>query len=143
MLLNIAVRRFYFGYERYFREVKITVKVHRDEFLEKQYLPVFRLIKNNKWRWQAVGAVLASAAGLLSPLIALVLNLLASYTRLIYEKPFLSKLSTVLYVIAVPLLLLGAHFLDLLDKTQCSLPEENPIGQTLGQLGLPAKAEDF
>lgn len=125
------------------REVKITIKVHRDEFLERQYLALYRLIRNNKWRWQAVGAVAACGGGLLLPIGALLLNFLATYTRLSYEKPILSKASTVMYIVTVPLLLLGAHFLDLLDRCEIPLTDENSTDAAIGQLGLPAKAEDF
>ena len=123
--------------------MKIIIKVHRDEVLERQYLPVYRLIKNNRWRWQAVGASLSLSGGILSPLAGIALNLLVSYTRLSSERPFLYKLSIIFYIVSVPLLMLGAHFLDLLDHLEPEVLEADSIKQTIGHLGLPAKAEDF
>ena len=123
--------------------MKITIKVHRDEVLEEQYLPVYRLIKKNRWRWPAVAASLSLGLGILSPLAGVVLNLLVSYTRLGSEKPFLHKLSIIFYVVSVPLLMIGAHFLDLLDHLEPAPGETESIKQTMGHLGLPAKAEDF
>ena len=125
--------------------MKITIKVHRDEILEEHYLPVFLLIKKYKWRWQSVGAGVALGGGLLSPIIGVILNLLVSYTRLGYERQVLSKVSTVCYVITVPLLLLGAHFLDLLEQKTVKLPagQAIPIEQTIEQLGLRAKAGEY
>jgi hypothetical protein len=143
MLVNTVVQRICLGLNDCFREVKITIKVHRDEFLERQYLALYRLIRNNKWRWQAVSAVLACGGGLLLPLVALTLNFLATFTRLSYEKPLFAKASTVMYILTVPSLLLGAHFLDLLDRCDASANEEKVIEPAIGQLGLPTKAEDF
>ena len=125
--------------------MKITIKVQRDEILKEYYLPVYFLIKKNKWRWETVGASLALGGGFLLPIIGVILNLLVSYTRLGYEKPALDKASTACYVMTVPLLLLGAHFLDLLEKKAVALPagQANSREQTIGHLGLPAKAEDY
>jgi len=125
--------------------VKITIKVQRDEILEEQYLPVYFLIKKNKWRWETVGASLALVGGFLLPIIGVILNLLVSYTRLGHERPALYKVSTACYAVTVPLLLLGAHFLDLLEKKAVELPagQESSIEQSIGHLGMPAKAEDY
>jgi hypothetical protein len=125
--------------------VKITIKFNRDEILEEQYLPVYLLIKKNKWRWQSVGAGMTLSGGFLSPVIGAVLNLLVSYTRLGYERPILFKVSTAFYVIAIPLLLLGAHFLDMLEQKTVELPvnEAIPIEQAIDHLGLRAKAEEY
>ena len=125
--------------------MKITIKVHRDEILKEHYLPVYLLIKKYKWRWQSVGASLALGGGLLSPIIGVILDLLISYTRLGYEKPALSKVSAVCYVITIPLLFLGAHFLDLLEQKAVELPvtEATPIERTIEHLELRAKAEEY
>ena len=128
-----------------FGEVKITITVHRDEFLEKQYLPVYRLIKNNKWRWQAVGAVLACGGGLLSPLVGLVLDLLGSWAGSDVEKASFAHWSIVFYFISIPLFILGAHFLDLLDKKlrEIQAAKADPVKPAIGNLALPAKIEDW
>jgi hypothetical protein len=122
--------------------VKITIKVHRDEILEEQYLPVYLLIKKYKWRWQSIGAAITLGGGLLAPIVGTGLNLLASCTRLGYERPILFKASTVCYVITIPLLMLGAHFLDLLEQKaiELAVSEANPLEQTIEHLGLRAKA---
>lgn len=125
--------------------MKIIIKLHRDEILEEHYLPVYLLIKKNKWRWPSIGAAMTLGGGLLAPIIGAVLNLLASYARPGYERPILFKASTICYVLTVPLLMLGAHFLDLLEQKAIELAasEANPIEQTIDHLGLRAKAEDY
>jgi hypothetical protein len=125
--------------------VKITIKVHHQEILQEHYLPVYLLFKKNRWCWQSIGAGMALGGGLLSPITGAVLNLLVSYTRLGYERPALSQVSTACYVITIPLLLLGAHFLDLLEQKVLNLPvgEASSIEPTIEHLGLPTKAEDF
>ena len=127
------------------KTVKITIKIHRDEILEEHYLPVYFLIKKNKWRWESVGASLTLGGGFLSPTIGIVLNILYSYTRLSYERPALYKISMIGYMLTVPLLMLGSHFLDLLEKKSVELRriEKNTVNQRKGHLGLQAKAEDF
>jgi hypothetical protein len=124
--------------------VKITIKVHRDEILEKKYLPVYLLIKKNRWSWQSVGAGMALGGGLLSPTLGIVLNLLYSYTRLGYERPALYKISMGFYMMTVPLLMLGAHFLDLLEKKAVELraTETNFVKQTIRPMELQTKAEE-
>jgi hypothetical protein len=124
--------------------VKITIKIHRDEIWEGLYLPFYLLFKKHSWRWAAVGAGLALSAGFLCPLSGAVLDLLVTYTRLGYERGALSRISTFLYVITVPLLLLGSHFLDLLEKKALE-SRSGAIVQpesALGQLVLRVNAED-
>lgn len=125
--------------------MKITIKVHRDEILEEHYLPVYLLIKKHKWRWESVGAGMTLGGGFLSPIIGVILNLLVSYTRLGYERPVLFKVSTACFVITIPLLLIGAHFLDLLEQKAVELcvSEAKSFEQTIENLGLRAKAEDY
>ena len=124
--------------------MKITIKVHHDEILEKKYLPVYLLIKKNKWHWQGIGAGMALGGGLSCPIIGAGLDLLVSYTRLGYERPALHKISIIFYVMTVPLLMLGSHFIDLLEKKALDLSpvEANSINQTIGKLELQAKTED-
>lgn len=126
------------------RKVKITIKINRDEVWEGLYLPFYLLFKKSHWQWEAVGAGLTLGGGFLCPVAGGILDLLVSYTRLGYERASLNKISTVLYIITVPLLLLGSHFLDLMEKkaSEASRCEIEQIKKSIGGLALRVKAED-
>ena len=124
--------------------MKITIKIHRDEIWEGLYLPFYLLFKKSRWRWEAVGAGLTLGGGFLCPVAGGVLDLMVSYSRLGYERATLNKVSTFLYILTVPLLLLGSHFLDLMEKkaSESDCREAGQMKQSIGQLALQAKAED-
>ena len=124
--------------------MKITIKVHRDRGLEEQYLPVYRLLKVNNARWQAIGAGVCLGGGLLSPIFGLVLNILYSFTRLGFQHPALYKISMIFYGLTIPLLIIGAHFLDLLEKkvSEARSPETGDANQSIGNMVLEVKTED-
>jgi hypothetical protein len=126
------------------RQVKIIIKIHRDEIWEGLYLPFYLLFKKSSWRWEAVGAGLTLGGGVLSPLGGAILDLLVSYTRLGFERAALNRVSTFLYIITVPLLLLGSHFLDLLEKKalESRYREVAPPEPAIGQFGIQMRAED-
>jgi hypothetical protein len=96
--------------------VKITIRIHRDKVWEELYLPIYLLIKKYKWGWQTIGAIVSLVSGILSPLIGAILDLIVSYTSFNYGKAILYKICILLYIVTIPLLMLGSHFLDLLEK---------------------------
>ena len=68
------------------------------------------------WTWQATGGVFALSCGIISPLIGSVLTAIAWFTGPEWHGLYLQRDGTVLLFLTIPLLILGAHCLDLADK---------------------------
>ena len=96
--------------------MKSSYKSKEDEIWEGLYPRVFFLIKTNKWTWQSVGAVFGLGGGILSIIVAIVLPIIATWLAPSDSIPFLKGVSSVLLILFLPLLALGAHCLDLLEK---------------------------
>lgn len=86
------------------------------------YSRVFLLLRKEGGGWRAAGAVLGLGAGLSSALLATVLEAAAVVIGPIGLGPALHVSSTVLFVSTLPMLAVGAHFLDLLEKRPPALP---------------------
>ena len=87
------------------------------------YQRLLLLMAKNRGTWQMVGAVVGLFGGLLSIVLAVliwaVVGLIAPAGAL---GAFLDVAGTVLIVLPLPLLALGAHCLDLLEKKARALP---------------------
>ena len=68
------------------------------------------------WTWKAFGAVFGLSCGIISPLIGSVLTAIAWFTGPEWHGLFIQRYGTVLLFLTIPLLVLGAHCLDLMDK---------------------------
>lgn len=97
--------------------MKISIKIHHDEMRRDFFLhQIYLLIKKNKWKWQSLTALITLCAGLLSPVVGAALNLTVWFVSASHFRTLLYETSMVFYVLALPLLALGAHCLDLLEK---------------------------
>ena len=94
----------------------------RDEFRGEIYRRIYLLVSRQGGGWRAAGAALGLAGGVLSIPLALVLWAAAGYTGPAGVGPTLHALSTILFVLSLPLLAVGACFLDLLEKKTPALP---------------------
>lgn len=97
--------------------------LREDELRGGMYRRILLLIGKNRGAWQAVAGV----AGLLGGLLSIVLGVLVwAVVGLIAPSgavgSFLDAAGTVLFVLPLPLLALGAHCLDLLEKKPPALP---------------------
>ncbi|MDQ3129903.1 MAG: hypothetical protein M3Q99_03965 [Acidobacteriota bacterium] len=101
--------------------MKSSHKSKEDEIWEGLYPRVLFLIKTNKWAWQSVGAVFGLGGGILSIIAAIVLPIIASLLMPSDSIPFLKRISSVFLILCLPLLILGAHCLDLLEKKSSAL----------------------
>ena len=79
------------------------------------YLEIESLIRKNPKRWQSVCAVLGLGGGAVAPLAAAIFNVFTWFIRSIQVHSYLHVLSIVLCVLTLPLLMLGASCLDLLE----------------------------
>ena len=80
------------------------------------YEDMHRLIQNNPWAWQSIGAVSGLIGCVLSPVLG---TLLIALTWFIHSErviSYLNGLSIVLFALIIPLLAFGAHCLDLLER---------------------------
>ncbi len=93
-------------------------KSQEDEIWEGLYLRIPFLIKNNQWTWQSIGALLGLGGGVVSFIFTITLH---SINWLLQGNlvPLLKEIDFVSLILVLPLLALGAHCLDLLEK-ECS-----------------------
>ena len=70
------------------------------------------------WNWRSAGAVCGLGFGIISPLIASILTALSWVTGPHWHGFFIQRYGTVLFFLTVPLLIFGAHCLDLMDKKE-------------------------
>ena len=78
------------------------------------------LIKTDPWRWQSIGAMLGLAGAILAPLLGATLDVITWFVNSQIVTSRLHALSIVLCALPIPLLLLGAHCLDLLEAKSTS-----------------------
>ena len=89
-----------------------------DEIWEGLYLRIPFLVKKNQWTRQSIGAVLGLGGGVVSFILTITLH---SINWLLQGNlvPLLKEIDFVSLILVLPLLALGAHCLDLLEK-ECS-----------------------
>jgi hypothetical protein len=80
------------------------------------YSEIYFLIKENGGSWQSAGAFLGLVGAFLSPIAGILLNLIAWQITFGNLKSFLIRTSLVLLALFLPLSVLGAHCLDLIEK---------------------------
>ena len=68
------------------------------------------------WNWKSRGALVGLCGGLVAPLLALALTVISWFRDPVWHGFPLHTAATTLFVVAFPLLIFGAHCLDLLDK---------------------------
>lgn len=68
------------------------------------------------WNWKSCGAVFGLCSGLIFPILALILTVISWFSDPAWHGFFLHTAATSLFVVAFPLLIFGAHCLDLLDS---------------------------
>jgi hypothetical protein len=81
-------------------------------------ISLLQQVRLREWTWKTGGAVVGLAAGLISPVIGAVLTIITWLTGPHWHRLNLQLHSTIFFVIALPLLLLGAHCLDLIEAQE-------------------------
>jgi len=90
-------------------------KLHEDEIWESLFLRIPFLVKKNQWKWQSVGAIAGLGGGIAAFVLTMTLSVFGWLTR-DGLAPILKEAGFVSLVSVLPLLALGAHCLDLLEK---------------------------
>src|SRR6266403_4379541 len=68
------------------------------------------------WNWRAAGAVFGLSCGIIAPLIGSVLTAIAWFTAPEWHGLSFHRGGTILLFLTIPLLIFGAHCLDLMEK---------------------------
>lgn len=92
-----------------------------DEFCEDLHPQISILIKENRYAWQSFGFISALGAGIFSIAGALMCNLIAWLLTSPDKVHFFKQISFILFALFIPQLMLGAHFLDLLEEKYFNL----------------------
>ena len=77
---------------------------------------VMEQMRFHGWTWRSGGAVFGLSLGIICPLIGSILTAIAWFTGPKWHGFFLQRDGTVLLFLTIPLLIFGAHCLDLMDK---------------------------
>ena len=77
------------------------------------------------WNWRSVGAATAFFLGILSPILGSILTVIAWATGPNWHGFLIHRDGTVLLFLTIPLLVVGAHFLDLMDKKDGTSGSQN------------------
>lgn len=73
-------------------------------------------LRLHRWCWKSGGAVIGLCAGVIAPLAGALLTVIAWCTGPQWHGFSIQRYGTVLFFLTCPLLVFGAHCLDLLDK---------------------------
>ncbi|HEY0379935.1 MAG TPA: hypothetical protein VGC87_23675 [Pyrinomonadaceae bacterium] len=92
------------------------------------YEEIEALIKKHPWAWQSVCAVLGLAGGVIAPILGATADVITRFVHLQSVNSYLHVASILLCALTLPLLILGAFCLDLLESktTNLSTPAEPP-----------------
>ena len=68
------------------------------------------------WNWKNGAAAFGLAAGFIAPILGSIVTVISWFRDPVWHHVALHQAGTTLFVLTLPLLILGAHCLDLLDK---------------------------
>src|SRR5215510_14036735 len=85
--------------------------------------------RNAGYNWQTAGAVFGLLFGIISPLIGSARTALSWLSGPEWHGFSVQRYGTILLFLTFPLLLLGAHCLDLMDKRDNSTEGKDPVKQ--------------
>ena len=78
---------------------------------------------HGRWGWRSRGAVFGLCGGFSAPIIGGIVTVISWFTDPAWHGISLHQAGTSFFVVTLPLLILGAHCLDLLDKDKGKLNE--------------------
>jgi hypothetical protein len=96
--------------------------LREDDLRGELYRRIYLLVIKNRWTWQSVGATFGISGAMLSILLGLLLWAIVRFLVAGGSAPVLHALEIVFFVLPLPLLALGVHCLDLLEKEPPALP---------------------
>lgn len=97
-------------------------KLKRNAVWEDFYPRIPALIKKNKGTSESFGAVIGLGGGILSALVVIISSIIPWSLRVSNTVPAIKAINFICLLLVLPLLALGAHCLDLLEKRSADLP---------------------
>ena len=73
-------------------------------------------LRMHRWGWKSRGAVCGLCLGLLAPIVGSILTATTWLTGAHWHGFFIQRYGTVFFFVSIPLLIFGAHCLDLMDR---------------------------
>jgi hypothetical protein len=77
---------------------------------------VMEQMRVHGWTWRSGGAICGLCFGIISPLVGSILTAIAWFTGPEWHGFAIQHYGTILLFLTIPLLIFGAHCLDLMDK---------------------------
>lgn len=74
------------------------------------------LIKKHQWQWESIAASFGLGGGILSMIVGVVCDVSVRVSTSQNSIVILSKVSVFAFFLCLPLLFLGSHYLDLLER---------------------------
>jgi hypothetical protein len=96
--------------------------LREDALGEALYQRIYLLIRKNRWEWPSIGASFGLAGGMLLTILGLLLWFTVEFLMPGPFSSFLNIIEIVFFTLTLPMLALGAHCLDLLEKRPPVLP---------------------
>ena len=87
---------------------------------------VLNQLHRHGWNWKSAGALVGLCCGILSPLVGSTLTAIAWLTGPRWHGFAIQRYGTVLLFLTIPLLIFGAHCLDLMDKQDETVKNRRP-----------------
>jgi hypothetical protein len=91
-----------------------SARMERDA--KKLYFKPFSPAKKREWTWQTLGALFGFVSGLITIFFGSLFTIINWFTTSGTTSLFLKKFGTIFFLLAIPLFILGAHCLDLLER---------------------------
>jgi hypothetical protein len=106
------------------RKLKMTrnYKLKRNSVCDDPYELIPVLIKKNKGTLESFGVVAGLGGGILTALLVIILSIIPWSMRISNIAPAIKAINFICLLLILPLLALGAHCLDLLEKRSTELP---------------------
>lgn len=86
----------------------------------------FREMIQDPWNRKTCAAVFGLCAGFIAPIVGSILTVISWFRDPAWHSVHLHQAGTTLFVLTLPLLILGAHCLDLIDKEKKVLHASQP-----------------
>jgi hypothetical protein len=112
----------------------------RDPVRDDPFERIGSLIWKSPRPWPSAGAVTGLAGGILAPALGAALTAISWFASQQMASLYLSRLSTTLFFLTIPLLALGAHCLDLLEERAATpSPSTSTLFAGVAPLGAGAR----
>jgi hypothetical protein len=98
-------------------------------------------IRLHGWSWTSGGVVFGLCSGIICPIVGSILTAISWVTGPKWHGFFLQRDGTLLLFLTIPLLIFGAHCLDLLDKKVEEMKKSTQLFWNRGLKNEESKAE--